>query len=648
VSDRRILIGVQRRRRFDEGRGSPRSSGPVLRGLTKRIAVIAASATGLAACGGGAATSALSTTPDPFNPVNFHPGWLAANVNSAGAPIRGGTLQIEGDTDVGSALDPQGEYETIGYTVERAFTRQLVSYPASTTLTTADSIVVDAAAEMPTVSSDRLTYTFKIKSGIMWNTPTPRQVTSQDFKRGIERNCDPTLAQQGNPTYYMVTIAGFSSFCTAFEDMNLSSSAAARSAYINRHDVSGIQTPDSSTIVFNLTKPATDFLNILALPFASAAPVEDLSYVPLTPGNPFYSDGPYQVSKYIPGQEIDLDHNPAWRQGTDAIRHDYVSNIDIKLDVLGSAATEVVQDDLTTGAADLEWNTTIPLEDIPGLMTPVWDPQFGAFPSPGTTNPYLVFNVQSPNNNGALGDVKVRRALEYAIDKVAINEISGGPSLNEPLNQVIGPGAEGYVPFNDYPTPGNEGDPAKCRALLRQAGVTSLTLTDFYGSDYLADAVFQEVKSDLSRCDVTVAGHEIPDVVGLFGTSGIGVTSAGGLRSGKWDIAQIGWFPDWFGPANGRAILPDLFDGTLSFPGTDFGGYENPVVDTLVGKAESALTVTQAASYWHQADEQVMADAPFIPIQTQLVLLYRSARVHNAIYFPLSRQYDITQIWLSP
>ena len=46
-------------------------------------------------------------------------------------------------------------------------------------------------------------------------------------------------------------------------------------------------------MVINLTKPASDFLNILALPFASAAPVEYLKYVPdganvssgeLTPG----------------------------------------------------------------------------------------------------------------------------------------------------------------------------------------------------------------------------------------------------------------------------------------------------------------------------------------------------------------------------
>jgi ABC-type transport system substrate-binding protein len=612
-------------------------TGDLRSGLKKRIAIVAFGAVVLAACSSGTSTSKPTATPgDPFNPVSFDPTWLAANVNASGSPVTGGTLKLEGSTDVSAALDPQGETEVLGWRVERAFTRQLVSYPASTKLATAESIVPDAAMAMPTVSADGLTYTFKIKSGVMWNTSPPRRVTSQDFKRGIERNCDPALA--GSAYYYIPTIAGFSTFCTTFEGMDPSSGAAARAAYINGHAVSGIQTPDSSTIVFTLTQPATDFLNLLAMPLASAAPVEDLNYVPLTPGNPLYSDGPYQVSKYLVLHEIDLDHNPEWSQSTDTVRHDYVSNIVIKLDLAGSAAASEVQDDLTIGAADLAWDTVVPAEDIARLSSPAWNPEYGAFPAAGQTNPDLVFNVQSPNNNGALGNVKVRQALEYAINKVAMGAILSDPSLSEPLNQVIGPGAEGYVPFNDYPTPGNKGDPAKCRTLLRQAGVTSLTLK--FPFSYTGQ-VYQEVRSDFGKCGVTVVGRSAHNV--FFGPSGIG----GSLKSGTWDITSVGWIPDWFGPTNGRAILPDLFYGVNSPGCPNCGGYENPAVDALVNKAEAALTLSQAASYWHQADEQVMADAAFIPFQTQLTPLFRSARVHNAIYLPFNQQYDITQVWLS-
>jgi ABC-type transport system substrate-binding protein len=630
-----------------------RVGGGLRSSVTKRIALIAAGAMVLAAC----STVTPKGTPsscaqgDLFNAMNFHPCWLAANVNRVGAPVYGGTLKIEGNQDpaAGTFLDPQGFNS-----LERAYTRQLVSNPASTDLPTAESIVPDAATAMPEVSADELTYTFHIKSGVMWNTPTPRQVTSQDFKRGIERNCDPALVTLGgNPSYYVATIAGLALFCTTFEGMDPASSASARAAYINGHEkeVSGIQTPDSSTIVFTLIQPATDFLNLLALYFASAAPVEDLSHVPATAGNPVYSDGPYQVLKYDVGHEIDFNRNPEWRQSTDSIRHDYPDKIAVKVDLVGSGVAERVQDDLVTGAADLPvaaGSTQIPAYDI-GLLTSPWNPQYGAFPEPGNTGPGLVrFNFFSANNHGALTNINVRRALEYAIDKVRINAIFGGPSLAEPLNQVIGPGAEGYVRFNDYPTPGNHGDPAKCRALLQQARVTDLTLRDMYKADLPASAqVFQEVQSDFRKCGVAVVGIPIRDPA-QYGRQIYGATESD-LKTGAWDFTHsTGWTPDWFGPRNGRAILPDLADGTLSFPyGPDVGGYDDRAVDTLVKQAESALTLSQATSYWHQADKLVMADAAFIPLQTTLLPLFRSSRVHNAIYSP-GVGYDITQIWLTP
>ena len=80
----------------------------------------------------------------------------------------------------------------------------------------------------------------------------------------------------------------------------------------------------------------------------------------------------------------------------------------------------------------------------------------------------------------------------------------------------------------------------------------------------------------------------------------------------------------------------------------DLGGFDDPAVDALVAQAQDAPTLTAATNLWHNADQQVMAAAAFIPLQTQLIPMFRSARVHNAIFSPQNGNYDITQIWLSP
>ena len=94
-------------------------------------------------------------------------------------------------------------------------------------------------------------------------------------------------------------------------------------------------------------------------------------------------------------------------------------------------------------------------------------------------------------------------------------------------------------------------------------------------------------------------------------------------------------------------LFRSLFDGALNFPGTDWGGYDDPKVDQLVTQAESTQDQSTAANLWHQADEQVMADAPFIPFMTQLTNLMHSSRVHNDIWFPFSESYDLSQVWVS-
>jgi len=387
--------------------------------------------------------------------------------------------------------------------------------------------------------------------------------------------------------------------------------------------------------------------------FAAAAPPSSLTLTPLTAGNAIWSDGPYEVQSYVPGQSIVLVPNPYWGSTSgsnttatswslDPNRHRYVAEIKIDETLGSDAAADEVQQEIQANTLDLEWNTTVPAASL-GSLASYTNPLFGSFPSPGITNPYLVFNLQADT---PLQNVKVRQALEYAVDKVALAKVYGGSDFNTVLNQVFGPGAQGYIAgYNPYPTANNEGDASKCKSLLKAAGYPNgFTITDYYRTDGNHPAIFQEIQKDFGACGVTVNGKGISQ--GYYTSSGILQTSASALASAGWDITEPGWVPDWYGPASARSILPDLF-GSSNFPGTNWGDFSNSGVDSLITDAETATSLSQATTDWQNANKAVMEQAPFIPFMGQLTNLMRSSSVHNAIYNPFSAQYNLADIWLS-
>ena len=109
----------------------------------------------------------------------------------------GGTLNMAASGDF-DHVDPLSAYYTPSTQLEGAWTRQLVSYPASNNRTTATTIAADVATTVPTTSNGGitnggLTYTFHLRSGVMWNSKPGPQVTSVDFLREFKAMCNPTV-----------------------------------------------------------------------------------------------------------------------------------------------------------------------------------------------------------------------------------------------------------------------------------------------------------------------------------------------------------------------------------------------------------------------------------------------------------------------
>jgi peptide/nickel transport system substrate-binding protein len=602
---------------------------PVPKGFAA-LAIAAAAAVTVAACGssnnGGSSTGGS---------------------NAGGTPVKGGTLNFvsAGDFD---HVDTLSAYYVPSFQLEGAWTRQLVSYIPSNNLTTSTTIAPDVATTVPTkanggISANGLTYTFHIKPGVDWNTTPPRQVTSTDFAREFKAMCNPT-SPVGNQLYYVPVIAGMASYCAKYTSQfanNKSPTASQEAAFQNGNSISGISTPNSSTITFTLTKPANDFLNILAMPFASARPAEYDSYLPDSPQMRAHtlSDGPYAITTYVATKKIVLTRNPAWKQSTDTLRHAYVNEIQV---TEGTTSNQTALADVEGGTDDLMWDLPVPTSSIPSLQAS-HNPGLHVYTNTGSENPYIVFNLQSPDANHAMSKFLVREAIEYAINKVAIAKIYGGTSLNPVLNGAVAPGNVGYTKYNYYPTPNNEGNPAMCKSLLKKAGYPNgFQLLDVYRNAGNHPAVFTSVQADLKACGITSKG--VPMQQGPY--YAFVENAPNSKKANQWDISEVGWVPDWLGN-NGRANIVPLFQTNCVLNTTNDGCYHSTTTDNDINKALQSPNEATAAPYWDAAGQQVMKDAAIVPMTTQDVVLFAGKRVHNLIYNPLAEQWNVTQMWLS-
>src|SRR5436190_18748468 len=532
-------------------------------------------------------------------------GLASAGVRTAAkstAPVKGGTLTLLGQSDIFN-LDTTSGYYTVDNILERSFTRQLVSYPNAKSFLAQIQLEPDVATAVPTkanggISANGRTYTLHLKKGVKWNTSPARQVTASDFVREFKLLCNPA-SPTGAPGYYESTIVGMASYCTGFAKVK--GTAAAIASYVNGHAVPGVVAKNPLTLVFHLLKPAPDFPNILAMGFSSARPVEYMRYVPDSAEMRQHtiSDGPYQITKYVPGKEFQLDRNPAWDPKTDSLRHAYVDH----MKVTEALTQDSVQQQIQAGTGDMDWDVTPPSQSLPGLIASkdqrlVIGP---AGPYYVALNTYLAMNEYA----GPMKNKLVRQAAEYAVNKNAIVQIFGGPRIATPANQAVLPGNVGYIQnYNPYPNKGGNGDPAKSKALLAKAGFPNgVPLKLLYATTEPAPRVAQSLQASLQAggFKVTLVPTTGADFYGKF------MLVPSTAKKGAWDVAAPGWIPDWFGN-NGRSVIQPLF----TKPGngsSDFGGYNSPVTNRFVDQALTAPSADAAAAAWQKANAQIMKDA---------------------------------------
>jgi ABC-type transport system substrate-binding protein len=564
---------------------------------------------------------------------------------ASATPTRGGVLRLVGKSDI-DHMATTSAYYTPTAMLMRAYTRQLVNYPPDSDFDRQIVLAPDLATAVPSmanggISADGKTYTFHLRRGVKWDTKPPRDVVAQDEVRGIQLLCNP-VSPVGAPGYYESTILGMKTFCDAFAKVN--GTVADIKGFIASHGIPGVRAADDTTVVFTLAQAASDFLNIVAMPFATPVPVEYLDYLPDGPDFRTHtiSDGPYRITHYIPNREIELGRNPVWDSTTDPIRKAYVDSIAI-LDA--GVAVESVQQQLQAGTADMSWDEMPPTADRVQLLT-AKDPNLMLGPAGDhdANDLYLPINFLSTSNGGALKKLAVRQALEYAVDRAAVVQVQGGPEIARPSDQAAVSAASGYhAGYDPYATPGSHGDPAKAKALLTQAGYPNgITLKLLYRTGGMDPQIAQTIQASMQRAGITI--ELVPSTGSDFFAKYLQNPEV--AKRGVWDLALPAWVPDWFGN-NGRTFLQALYDGRTFGPNTsDYGDYDSPAVNLLIDKALAAPTPAVAEQSWIAAAAQVMQDAAVVPITESKVVMYRATRVKSCFFSVISFNCDMTMVWL--
>jgi len=417
--------------------------------MRKRVTVLAIAVLALlvvAGCGGSSNKSSSGSSS-------------AATTTTAGAK-KGGNLIVMSASDVDS-LDPGYWYYQYDYMALMEPTqRSLYGWEADKTQPTPD-----LATGAPQVSDGGKTLTIKIRPGIKYSPgPVKRTVTSADFKYALERCFLPQVGN-GYVNAYLGTLAGLDAFKSG-----------------KAKEISGITTPDASTLVLKFSVPTGAAGQALALPCTVPVPKEYASKFDSgkqsTYGQHQVFTGPYMIkgaqsgsvkAGYVPGKTIALVRNPNWggsQQGD--FRPAYVDTITFK----GGNDLSVASRSILSGQNMISGDFAAPPTATLKSAYQTRRDQVAIIPSGG--NRYIAWDTVIPPFNNA----NLRKAVIAATNRNALIQTRGGPLLGKPATHVIPPGLGGFeeaggygAKYDFYKNP--NGDMAVAKKYMTAAGFPS-------------------------------------------------------------------------------------------------------------------------------------------------------------------------------
>jgi peptide/nickel transport system substrate-binding protein len=502
---------------------------------------------------------------------------VASVVLTACGPSKAGTVAdkntiIIGTTDKIASLDPADAYAIRDWEIIKNIGEGLLKWKPGTA-----ELEAGLATGMPTISADKLTYTFTLRDGIKFGDGTP--LTAKVFADQLNRlltigpSCPNDVADALAIPY-----------------------------------VKSITAPDDKTMVFTLKSAVAYFPQILAgAPYVPADPkIFPADKCVLFPPAPVYGVGPWYVSQYNPDEQIVFKPNPYYN----GAMKPQVKQIIVRYFSDPQTMALAVQN----GEIDIAWRFLSPeqvdqLKRVAGLNIGVVN---------GGSIRYLILN----HTMKPMDDPNVVKAVASAVDRNEIADTVFGGQVN-PLYSMVPPGFLGATEAFDamYASPNLD----KAKQYLEASGYSAsnpLKLELWYPPEHYGastSAWMQVVKKQLEA-----TGEIQVDLKAQEWSTYVSALTGGE----SYAAGVLGWFFDYPDPSN--YVDPFVYNGgmgtnvTAAAQGSDLGIPINAKAQqlvTLLQQADSETDLVKRADLYKQAQD-VYAD-----LVVTLPLFYQAEHV---------------------
>ncbi|MFL5897589.1 MAG: ABC transporter substrate-binding protein [Solirubrobacterales bacterium] len=494
---------------------------------------------------------------------------LLAGCGSGGASesSQGGTLTGT-YTAFPESLDPGLSFTLEGATaLEDVYTPLLTYARASGAAGT--KLIPGLAKGLPRIDRHGRRYTLFLRPGLEYSDGTP--VKASDFRFAIER-------------LFRINSVG-SAFYTGIV-------GAEAFAKTKKGEIGGIETDDrSGRIVIHVVEPSGTFSYILGLQYGSLLPPDTPDED--TTAQPPPATGPYVITKVRPGRSWEYTRNPVWAKVNGrALPQLPDGHVDaIKFKVQSNASAQV--NEVEQGTVD--WMKNPPPSDRYGDVKRRFDgTQFREEPTISVY--YFWLNTQQP----PFDDVRVRRAVNYALDPAALERIYAGTLAR--TQQVLPPQMPGYRKFELYPH-----DLAKARELVARADPADRQVTVWTDNLSPADEAGAYFEGVLRQLGFEV---KLKEISGSTYFTLIGNASTPDLDAGwsNW-LLDYPHPNDYFQPQlSGEAIAP--------IGNTNWARFDNPRVNAKIRELERQQLGPKQEREYAALDREVMEQAPWAPFGT--------------------------------